>query len=243
MNDDGSTTDSDSRAKVDTRVRWRGEADQVAEHRPRRSHLIALFVERDALGPRRLELRDQRLADRTRCGAGAPATRLPPARGSARRRDRQSAPPARRGSGCRRARSQLERLRAEPSADGGGELRHRAGRGRIVTPIRRDQAVEREHHRRPGAAAALVVIAIVARRGSRAAARPDRPSAAIRCSGASARAAAKRGLGGRRARLRSSVCAERAQAIEPAEVALLRHRHIERRDRRAIELRAFELET
>ena len=57
MNDDGSTTASDSSAKVDSRVRAR-QAEQIAKRRARR-HVIALGVELDALRPRRLELRDQ----------------------------------------------------------------------------------------------------------------------------------------------------------------------------------------
>ena len=137
---------------------------------------------------------------------------------------------------------ELERLRAEPAADGGGQLRHRAGRGRIVAAIRRDQAVEREHHRRPGAAAAIVVLAIV--RVEERAQQLDLIDHRPRLEQRRQRACGMRARPARRAARRPvQRFGERAQAIEAAEIALLGHRHVERGDRRAIDLRAVDLET
>ena len=136
-------------------------------------------------------------------------------------------------------RRDLERLRAKPAADGRGQLGDRAGRGGIVPAIRRGQAVERRDHRRAGAAAAIVVLAVVARRGTAATARPDRPSAGDSSSGASAVAVASAArAAGRSAPVH--VSRQCAQAIEAAEVALLRHRRVECGDRRAVDFGAVD---
>ena len=242
MNDEGSTTDSDSREKVETRVRRRASPTRSRNTARAESHLIALVVERDAFRPRRFELRDQRariehVAART---LGPLAFHQPHDLhvveiGEARRlrvEDAEAARAGRRGEG----------LRAEPSPNRGRQLGDRAGR-------RRDRDADR---RRPGRRARWSP-----RRGRGGGARCDRDrggremraavplarrSAAIRAAAPVRVAAASAACAaGRSAPVQ--VCDSAAKAIDAAKVALLRHRRVELGHRDAIDLNAFDLES